>query len=652
MRLKIGLIALVGISLLLFGFRPDALPYLRHDARYSDAVLAHWPNALFFRESVLDRGTFPLWRDTTMGGQPFAANPLNKTAYPLQWFVLFLPPSLHLNVLILLHLFIAGCGMWTWTCSLGLHVEAIAISTLAYVLAPRVIGHMGAGHLDIFYALAWWPWLMWAVRRVMRDSATVVANILLLALLAVLLFLADVRVTLFAFTSAAIYALIELNHEKPWKPISQSIVAGVLFLVLTASLTVPLVLWQPYMSRASLLPTDAGVLALQPIHFLGLILPAHRPSIETLTYLGLPVLALACLGIAAFPRRIRIAWIAALVFVALYAMGANAPLWSFLVNIFPGLLWFRVPSKAWLILALLVPLLAGYGTQWLLETAGKSRFRRLELTIVIGMAVAVACGVFALFILKLPPTMGISAFVGGLLLGVALLLILNGRIPPARIAILLIALIFLDLVWTDYQWADWRGQEVWLDPGRPLAERLVDADAVRIYSPTYSLEQQVAEAYHLRLFGGVDPFQLAGVVDAVAQGSGVPAVKYDPVLPPLSGAESDQDVANANRDAVMDTQTLADWNVSHVVAAYLLTNPRLESLDTVNSVYIYSNLDFRPSGQPLTVPDWPADWPGLPDPATIARFNQITLTAALVSGVNFFICVALLFFIRLREKRV
>src|SRR5688500_14824142 len=139
MRLKIALVTLVVFCLLIIGFRPDAMPYLRHDARYSDAVLAHWPNAVFFRESVLERGEFPVWRETTMGGVPFAANPLNKTAYPFQWLVLLLPPLLHLNFLILLHLFIAGSGMWIWARSLGLRVEAAAISTLAYALEPRII---------------------------------------------------------------------------------------------------------------------------------------------------------------------------------------------------------------------------------------------------------------------------------------------------------------------------------------------------------------------------------------------------------------------------------------------------------------------------------------------------------------------------------
>jgi hypothetical protein len=587
-----------------------------------------------------------------MAGQPFAANPLNKTTYPFQWLVIFFPPALHLNILIVAHLFFAGSGMWVWARSLGLRTEAVALSTLAYVLAPRVMGHMGAGHLDVFYALAWWPWLMWSARQMAGGGSHSAASILQTGLFAALVLLADVRVGLFAFGSAAIYALIELARDHSWERLGWYVIAGGIFAILTASLFVPLVLWQPYISRANLSPSDAGVLALEPIHLLGLILPAHRPSIETLTYMGLPVLVLGFMGIASFPRRARIGWLAALLFSALYAMGENAPLWPLLVKLVPGLLWFRVPSKAWLLLTLLMPLLAGYGLQWLLDQVEEGRnLPRLNLAIVGMMGVTIACGIFALAVLRLPTTMGISALVGGLLLGGLLLPALNHRLAAERLALLLLALTFLDLVWTDYQWADWRGENIWLDPGRPLAERLVVAGADRIYSPTYSLEQQVAEAYHLRMFGGIDPFQLAGVVQGIAKGSGVAVTKYDPVLPPLGGAEGDQDVALANQDAVIDAQTLAEWNVSHVVAAYPIDNPDLQLLGTVNGVYIYANPEYRARAQNAPIPDWPEGWPQLPDPATVGRFNQTTLTTALISGAGFFVAMTLLILIKLRERR-
>src|SRR5688572_27017336 len=149
MRLKLALVGLGVVLLIFLSITRDMLPFFRSDVHYSDSVTAHWPSAVFFRTSLQKDGEFPLWRETTMAGQPFAANPLNKTAYPLQWLVLQ-PISIssahgfHLNLLIAVHLLIAGSGMWLWTRSLGLRIEAALLAVVAYIFAPRMMGHLGA----------------------------------------------------------------------------------------------------------------------------------------------------------------------------------------------------------------------------------------------------------------------------------------------------------------------------------------------------------------------------------------------------------------------------------------------------------------------------------------------------------------------------
>ncbi len=634
-RISLWVALAAGAVLLLAGFHPAMLPYFNDDARYSDAALSHWPNALFLRQSVLERGEFPLWRETIMGGQPFAANPLNKTAYPFQWLVLLLPPAAHLNLLIVGHLLLAGIGMGAWARALGLVGGGAAVSAVAYTLSPALLAHVGAGHLDILYALAWWPWLMLAVRRVLLDGGR--GPWLLLAANAALLFLADVRVSLFAFLTAGGYAVYGLRRAGTGRQqVLALALAGGLFLWLTAALTVPLLAWSPYLSRAALTPADAGTLALQPGHLLGLLLFSVPPGVETVTYVGLPVLVLAAPGL--WMSRYRWVGVAALVLILLYALGPNGPLWPLLTQLVPGLLWFRVPARAWLIVAVFAPLLAGYGWQQLIGLVARLRngemingLRASRLAAAAFAAGMVVFGLFALLVLDIPDAIGAGAvFVGGVL-GAALLLGLTGRLAPQRLGGVLIALVMIDLLWVGVHWVKWRGADAWLDDQRPLAEALIADGAARVYSPTYSLEQQVAEAYGLRLFGGIDPFQLSGVVDAVEQGSGVIAPGYSVILPAAVGTKGD-DLSTANQDATLDTQVLAAWNVSHVAAAYPITVPSLEYLATINDVYVYRNRDYIPVSRMRAVPAWPLDWPNLPDAATVARLNQLTLAAALVSG--------------------
>jgi hypothetical protein len=640
MRPKLALIGLGAFFLILSGLRPDTLPYIRSEARFSDAVIAHWPNALFLRESLLIRHEFPLWRETTLAGQPFAANPLNKTAYPLQWLILLLPPTLHLEVLIIVHLLLAGSGMWVWARSLGLRSEALILSTVAYAFAPRLFGHLAAGHLDIVYALAWWPWLMWSVKKTVALPTPRVKWIMCLGIISALTLIADIRVSLFAFLTTAVYAFIEARRVPKWKSVLTLIPAGLLTVGLCLDLLVPLALWQSYVNRASLTVEDAGTLSVNPVDFLGLVIPPTQINVETMVYLGIPVLFLAVIGMLSASRSTKWLLLAGFGGIALYALGVNNFIWPTLVKSFPVLLWFRVPARVWLIVTFLTPLLAGYGLQWLLQQieAGFQAVTlvRMRLLLVGWGAITLLMGIFAMAVMP-SSVSGIVLSLVGLVLVIAVFLAVSGRLRPRLFSFCLVGLTVVDLSLAGYRILEWRGTDYWLDPHRELAERLVELKPERVYSPTYSLEQQVAELYHLHVFGGVDPFQISGVVEAIGKGAGIKIENYEVVVPPLTGIQSDLEIDHANRDAVIDTVSLGQWHVSHVVAPYQMDNPRLQLIEQINGNYIYANLDYIPSQALDAVPNWPDSWPDLPDNTTVSRLNQITQLTYLISGLGWVI---------------
>ena len=241
-----------------------------------------------------------------------------------------------------------------------------------------------------------------------------------------------------------------------------------------------------------------------------------------------------------------------------------------------------MPSRAWLVVALIAPLLAGYGVQALIERRPSGRI----LIPLIGTTIALASGIFLM--LRVPAINGLAVLVGAGGFGLILWARAGRSTLRPYVGVGLIVVTFLDLALAGRGWLEWRTQESWLPPDQVhLAERLVDLGAYRVYSPTYSLQQQVAEDYHLRLFGGVDPFQLSGVVEAVEQGGGIQDRGYSVVIPPL---DSD-DLALANRDAIPNTSILGRWGVTHVVAAYPLDAPNLEQVDVVDGVYVYANRD-------------------------------------------------------------
>ncbi len=662
--IPLSLIVLAALFLVLVGLRPQSLPFIP-DAPFSDAAVSHWPAALHLRHAVLEQGTWPFWQDTILGGGPFAANPLNKTAYPPQWLALVFSPALHINMLIVLHLFIAGWGMWRWARSLDLPEPAAALSALAYAFAPKVLAHMGAGHVDLIYALAWLPWLMWALRRWFADDeAHRFSYSLYAGLFAGLMILADVRLSLFGLALTAAYGLWQAAAHKQVARLSRGILVLLVAGVLTLSVVVPLLIWQPYLSRSTMSAADAGVFSLETGHLVGLLLPPHGGNPETLTYLCLPVLLLAGVALWSAPRK-HAFWLIVLLLAALYAMGVNAPLWTLLVDVLPFLRWFRVPSRAWFVVVLATSLLAGYGLQVLMQTVERMRqgeaIRRLavkRLAAAGGLVGALFCGGFTLAMLaELPRTIGVGVMLVGALLGIVLLLGLYGRLNANRLALLLIAVLFVDLAWTGRNWVEWRGPERWLTHQQGLVDRLKADGAARIYSPNFSLEQQVAAANGLRLLNGVDPFQLSGIVNVVEQGSGIPVRKYTVVLPPLElEPQGDDDERTpqellriVNRDAVPDTGVLAQWGVSHVVATYEIPHERLNLLSENEGTFIYRNLDYAPQAE-LSALGWPvAGWPDLPDIEVVNRLHQITGVAALLSGLAFIGCIGLIWWGKLRR---
>ncbi|MFQ3567236.1 MAG: hypothetical protein SNJ59_09565 [Aggregatilineales bacterium] len=642
MRPKSWLGGTVLLLLMATGYTPGALPF-NPGALFSDAATSHWPAAHFIRRS-LSEGEFPLWRETTFAGAPFAANPLNKTAYPLQWLAAFVDAESHLSIMIFIHVSLAAAGMGYWMRQIGLLPVAAAVAAALYAFSPRLLAHTGAGHVDLVYALAWWPWVMLAVRRSMLEPG--LHAVLMTALFAALMVLADIRLSLFALFAAAVYGLDVLLRSRPerglvMRAFAASVASIVGLILLTASVTMPLLGWSPYLTRAALTPQEAGIFSFEPLMFVGLILPQHGGAVELLAYSGVSALLLALVGLRAMPRKL---WVFAVLigFGALYALGPNGFLWPSLVSLAPPLLWFRVPARAWFLAVLSISVLAGWGA----ETLAKARWGNRRLAFA-GLIACVTGGVLMIVGLPLPASAGLALIAGGGGVCLAILLARDRGLERWGGCILLLALT-IELTLAGRAWLEWRPPADWLERDAAIAQLLLAEDADRVYSPAYSLTQTGAEAFHLRLFGGVDPFQIAGVVDAVHQAGGIESSGYSVIVPALD-IVNEADLAVANRDAVPDPNLLAEWAVSHVVVPYPVPLPSFLLVADVGGILVYRNLAYRPDVLPSAVPRWPAAT-GLPSAQTIQALNEGTLYAAAWGWAMLLLTASALIMVQARRR--
>jgi hypothetical protein len=593
-RLGFGLALLTITFLIGGGFRWDTLPY-PPEARFSDAAISRYPDALYFRNSLLEHQTLPLWNPHLMGGQPFAAHPGTKVWYPLTWLLLIWEPAAHLNIMTGIHLWLAGMGMWFWARRSGLDLYPALLATLAYTLAPKLVAHAGAGHLDLLIAVAWLPWLLYGLHRLICDEATPI-NILMLAFIAAMIFMGAIQLTPFLYGLGGLYAaslLWETRRSKP--PFSDSIyavptlgrlvVAGIFAIGFTAVQWIPLWQLREAVSRGELREQDAALFSLKAGQLLGLLIGDHGGNAENMVYVGISVVVLALLGIILNPRQNRLCW-AVIVFAVAYALGENFIVWTGLVRLFPPLLWLRVPSRIWFLAALILPYLAGWGLQALMQVPPDSARARLTIVGLIGLGAT--CGLASLVMLR-ETEIATSALLGIFFLPLTALLIalvIFRKVEPRYFLPAFVIVVAADCLWIDRTLIE--GRSGWLDKEPPeLIAHLADTGA-RIYTPDYSIPQQDTAYWGISRFDGVDPFQIASFIDASIPATGVPREGYSTTVPAIVVLEDDPD-SQVYQDAPMDARLLGEWGVEWVITAYEINVDGLELREQIDGRYYYEN---------------------------------------------------------------
>jgi hypothetical protein len=215
------------------------------------------------------------------------------------------------------------------------------------------------------------------------------------------------------------------------------------------------------------------------------------------------------------------------------------------------------------------------------------------------------------------------AWGGAALLVCAVWLALSKRVP-ARIWIAgLFSLSLLDWLAVDRSLFAYHPAAQVLSEGQPAIDFLsTQAGLFRIYSPSYSLPQQVAARAGLQLADGVDPLQLRAYTEFLDDAAGITAQGYSVTLPPFLNGEPEQDNVYAQPDAAR----LGLLNIRYVAAAFDLDAPGLELVQEYGQTRIYENRLAKPRA-----------WVGekndpviLTAPAEIVKYttNSIELRAA------------------------
>lgn len=627
-QLLAGLVWLLPVAV-----RPTGIPFWR-GGEYSDLLISHWPNAWFVRRSLTEWGQLPLWNPMILAGAPFAADPLSGIWYPPTWLAVLFPAGLAFNVLFWLHLAWAGTGMWLLLRRIGLAAPAAWVGSLAFSGAPKLIGHIGLGHLGLVSAVCWTPWVLLAV-VVATDARQAgwlepARRSALAGGCLGLSFLADPRwaLPLAALSLATATWWIAHSHRQnrrsAWNLVGRASVGLLFSLLVAAVLALPLQEFAARSTRATLSLTEGGASGLPPARMLGILAPDLGGWPEWQAYAGITLLAL---GLVALWSRAEGSgfWAAIALGCLLLALGDATSLHGLLVRVVPGYGLLRMPAR-WLFgMAFGMAVLGGIGLNRLIQRPFDGHERsRLTLTIF---------GLFALL-----AALGGAVWIAGGESGgaqavpFALSLVWLGAmlwwIGPGRrrvhsdrwLALGWAVMVVLDLALVDI--SEIESRKPLPDQNATIAalsSRLTPELAERAFSPSYSLPQPQAALAGLELVDGVNPLQLTGVRDYMAAATGFDAERYSVTLPPFPEGDP-QRPWPVRPDAVL----LGRLNVAFLASAYPVQQDGWAFVGAAGGAFIYRNAWVRPRAW-VELGDANASWRAVTDLAWTP--NRIRLQA-------------------------
>ncbi len=547
------------------------------EAAYTDMQLAHYPYALFLKNTILFHKQIPLWFPHIFSGTPFAANPLSGLWYPFGWIGLIfsLPQGLYFTAA--LHAVWVGLGCYTFLRSEQVgHLGALAGGAGAALL-PKLSAHLGAGHLTLLYAFSWTPWLFLAAKQKRGASYS--------GLVLALIFLADPRWVVYAGGLWMIWVLAYRNTRWPQKLLTVA-EAGGISLLISSPLLLPFLQFIRLSSRANMSRETVLRMSLPPVNILNLLFPAFHSNPEWVFYGGGLSLLLVCLAVFSARLRKRSGfWLASGLASLLLALGRAIPGAQWIASL-PGLSLLRVPARSLFLTGFCLAVIVGISLDHYLkreinpETVRLISFGGAVFSFLIGAGIITVVGR-----LEAPFAWGLA----WLLIPSAVLFFCRDKIIENKWGWLLLALLVMDLLGAGLQYPDWRKFSIdnQLSQKRDPTQA---GDHFRVYSPSYSISQAAAVKQGLELVYGVDPLQYEPYAEYLSQAAGVPDEGYSVSLPPFRSGDPGLD----NQGYIPDSRLMGVLNVRYMISAYPVEGPGWLVRPSSRDRYFYENENFLP----------------------------------------------------------
>jgi hypothetical protein len=378
-------------------------------------------------------GHLPLWNPLVGCGAPLAANYQTAAFYPLNLLYLLLPAEVALSWTTVLHLALAGWGMYHWGRAMGL--ERLPAFTGAMALE-------GSGFLvaraALFPSVTFtFPWLaVWLWRAEVLAQRRKVGDALWLGLaLGLGLLAGHAQTAFYGGVLLVAYLVYRSRISNPtlrlWMLILCAFAVGVGLAAVQLLPTAELMLLSHRSGGVG--EESALTYSLWPWRLITFAVPDFFGNPGRHDYWGYPnywegvgyigVLPLL-LAVEAVIRRKRgnegadngliCFWVIAAAIALLLALGKNTPVFPFLFRHVPTFDLFQAPARWLAVVTIALAVLASWGAQW--WPVGRRGQRRGALGVAVGMSLLIGSLIASRIVQGMPATFGpATAWLGGLL---------------------------------------------------------------------------------------------------------------------------------------------------------------------------------------------------------------------------------------------
>lgn len=326
----------------------------------------------------LAHGRVPFWDDALFAGYPFLANPQVAFFYPLTWLAILPPLHLGFTLYLLVHLWLAGWGMYLFVKDIGAGsndqkeeshhspfiIAPAFLAALTFMFSGFFAARIYAGHIGLLAVHVWVPWLLlatsWGVRKGGWPTAVVMGIPFGLAILAghttSLIYVGLI------WGGWALFLIMPDLWARRWGQVGTAVrqvsIAGVVGLLLAGVQLLPLLqLTQAASRTAEANFAFASGFSFPPSHLITLLVPEFFgeptragywsvPTFEELAaYAGLLPLLILPLALRHATRHIYF-FMGLGLFGILLALGSYGFLFEILYELFPPFRLARAPGRA------------------------------------------------------------------------------------------------------------------------------------------------------------------------------------------------------------------------------------------------------------------------------------------------------------------